>query len=247
MKYCIKCNADITAQESYRGKYCIKCDNLIKKNKKIERKKHPELYDVKNGNEKKCKICNKILHINFFRHNRRVCKICENLNRKKAYYANRENEIKRIKKYKENNRDKVLENKRKRERYHNDYDFRMKECIRSRFTDAIKKNKNVKKKSTFEYIGCSIEMFKKWIEYNFDENMKWDNYGKYWQIDHIIPCASFDFSDEKNIYTCFNWANLAPLEISENIRKSNKIDNKIIQYYKKRKEKYIKSLEIEYV
>lgn len=26
-------------------------------------------------------------------------------------------------------------------------------------------------------MGCSLELFKKWIEYNFDDNMSWNNYG----------------------------------------------------------------------
>lgn len=37
--------------------------------------------------------------------------------------------------------------------------------------------------------------------------MNWDNYGS-WHIDHIIPCSSWDLSNEDDIYKCFNYLNL---------------------------------------
>jgi hypothetical protein len=54
------------------------------------------------------------------------------------------------------------------------------------------------------------------LEYQFDENMSWDNHGKYWSIDHVIPCASFDMSNIDEQKKCFHWSNLQPLSIKEN-------------------------------
>lgn len=53
--------------------------------------------------------------------------------------------------------------------------------------------------------------------------MSWSNYGK-WHIDHIIPCAAFDLSDEFEQRACFHYSNLQPLWAYDNIGKSDKYD-----------------------
>jgi hypothetical protein len=57
--------------------------------------------------------------------------------------------------------------------------------------------------------------------------MNWDNYGfgiDKWNMDHIIPCASFDLSDPEQQKKCFHYTNLQPLWQLENILKSDRID-----------------------
>lgn len=66
---------------------------------------------------------------------------------------------------------------------------------------------------------------KKWIEYNFDKNMTWNNQGTYWDIDHVTPCDFYDLTLEKNIKYCFNWRNLRPLSKPDNNVKLNKYDS----------------------
>ncbi len=51
--------------------------------------------------------------------------------------------------------------------------------------------------------------------------MNFKNYGE-WEIDHIIPVSSFDFSIKQNIFECFNFRNLQPLWKIENRAKYNK-------------------------
>jgi hypothetical protein len=75
-----------------------------------------------------------------------------------------------------------------------------------------------------DLLGCNLEFFKKWIEFRFNENMSWENLGKYWQIDHILPINSFNFSDDNDKNICFHWTNLQPLESKENNKKSDKIE-----------------------
>jgi hypothetical protein len=79
-----------------------------------------------------------------------------------------------------------------------------------------------------EILGCNKDFLIKWLEYRFDNNMTWENYGIYWDIDHIIPISNFDFSDEKQIKICFHWTNLQPLNKKINQSKSNKIIKKYI-------------------
>ncbi len=192
---------------------------------------------------KKCKKCEIITDEQKFRKNRNTCRICENKNRKEYYENNKESEILRIKKYKKENR--ITLNKARRINSRNKYqnninNFKLEACLRTRFIQALKNN--TKKNHTFTYIGCTISELKTWLEYNFKDDMTWENHGKLWHIDHIIPCASFDLSNEEHIYKCFHWSNLAPLIAIENYKKSSKIDNDKIEYYKCSKEKFIKLL-----
>jgi 5-methylcytosine-specific restriction endonuclease McrA len=56
--------------------------------------------------------------------------------------------------------------------------------------------------------------------------MTWKNYGKEWQIDHIIPISAFNFTSFKHIdfKKCWSLRNLRPLWSQENNSKSNKLD-----------------------
>jgi hypothetical protein len=58
--------------------------------------------------------------------------------------------------------------------------------------------------------------------------MSWDNYGKEWQIDHILPLSLFDLKDEKHIKIAVHWTNLQPLKSSENTVKYNHLH---LHYY----------------
>ncbi len=53
--------------------------------------------------------------------------------------------------------------------------------------------------------------------------MTWDNYGE-WHIDHIKPCALFDFTKEEQQRECFHYTNLQPLWAKDNMRKSDKYE-----------------------
>jgi len=45
--------------------------------------------------------------------------------------------------------------------------------------------------------------------------MNWFNYGE-WDVDHVLPRASFDLTDEDAQKQCFAFSNLQPLWASEN-------------------------------
>ena len=52
-----------------------------------------------------------------------------------------------------------------------------------------------------------------------------ENYGSVWQIDHCLPIASFNLSDENDMKKCFNWINLRPMYSNENNSKNDKMDD----------------------
>lgn len=74
-----------------------------------------------------------------------------------------------------------------------------------------------------DIIGCSGSQLKQYIESKFTNNMSWDNYGKLWEIDHIIPCAAFTSDNKQHLFWCWNYRNLQPLSKEENNTKSDKL------------------------
>ena len=59
------------------------------------------------------------------------------------------------------------------------------------------------------------------LQNQFDNKMTWDNYGSYWEIDHIKPKSLFHYStaESKEFKQCWALDNLQPLEISKNRKK----------------------------
>ena len=110
-------------------------------------------------------------------------------------------------------------------KYHTDLQYKTKSILSARMRACIKNKSN----STESLLGCTFDHFLQWIEYQFDENMTWDNYGSYWHFDHVQPCASFDMSSTNDQLACFNWKNVRPLEALKNISKGCKIDDEIVQ------------------
>ena len=54
--------------------------------------------------------------------------------------------------------------------------------------------------------------------------MTLENYGKLWCLDHCLPIASFNLLDENDMKSCFNWINLRPMYVKDNMIKGDKID-----------------------
>ena len=78
---------------------------------------------------------------------------------------------------------------------------------------------------SFEKLPYDLKQVTEHFEGQFDEHMTWENYGSYWQIDHIYPQSRllYDSYDHENFQKCWALSNLRPLEASENYRKGNKI------------------------
>jgi hypothetical protein len=58
------------------------------------------------------------------------------------------------------------------------------------------------------YFGADIQTLREWFALQFTEGINWDNYGKAWQFEHIIPATYFNFSDEQELKTCWCLLNL---------------------------------------
>ena len=68
-------------------------------------------------------------------------------------------------------------------------------------------------------IGCEIDYLMFQLQKKFKRSMNWNNYGSYWELDHIKPCSSFDLSKKSEQLKCFNYINLQPLTKFENRKK----------------------------
>ena len=205
MKTCTRCNVEKELIEFYwekkRQRYkttCISCE----KEKCLKRYKE---------NPEKVKAINK----KWIENNKEKFKqlVKNNRGKYKEYdrqYAKDNWPKKKISpEYQLKNREYQREYKRKRRQ---DPEYKLKENLRVYFYQTVINKTN----SIFKYLGCSVEEFKIYLEKQFDQNMSWENYGTYWEIDHIKPIETFNFSNEIEIYNCWNYQNLQPLTINEN-------------------------------
>lgn len=75
-------------------------------------------------------------------------------------------------------------------------------------------------------VGYNASTLIAYLENLFCEGMTWDNYGKAWHIDHIIPISAFNFSSTSDIdfKRCWSLKNLRPLWAVDNLRKGDLLE-----------------------
>lgn len=97
-----------------------------------------------------------------------------------------------------------------KKQYSTNNTFKLSQLLRIRLLDALKGKAN-KTESILSLIGCSLNECKQHLESQFKPEMAWDNHGTIWEIDHILPCSSFDLTDIEQQKQCFHYTNLQPL------------------------------------
>jgi len=71
-----------------------------------------------------------------------------------------------------------------------------------------------------EALGLTnLQDFKNYVETQFSSEMGWHNYGSFWCLDHIKPCAVFILDTKPAFMECFHYTNLRPLTSKENFDK----------------------------
>ncbi len=75
-----------------------------------------------------------------------------------------------------------------------------------------------------DIVGYTKEDLTYHLEKLFQNNMTWNNYGK-WHIDHIIPLVLWEFEDYSSLEfkKCWSRANLQPLWARDNLSKGSRI------------------------
>ena len=115
---------------------------------------------------------------------------------------------------------------------HTNINYRIKKSLAARLRSVLNKNT-----TTMNYIGCNIQYFREWLEFNFTKDMNWDNYASLWSIDHIIPVCKFNLSNEDEKLQCWNWSNMMPVTVKYNSSKKN-INMEQIKYVMEQIEKF---------
>lgn len=185
----------------------------LKKKEKV--KENPVEFDM--TTKKTCSKCKETKTLDKFhpakcRGNiRAACKSCLSKQRREYYQKNKEAVIKQTSNYQV-------------EKMKIDPKFKLERYCRARIYNAIRNQSLNKNKRTQKYLGCNIDFFQKWIEFQLYDGMTMENYGNIWHIDHVKPCASYNLSDDKQVEECFNWKNLRPLLKEKNLLKSDNID-----------------------
>jgi hypothetical protein len=194
----------------------------------------------KDGKRTFCKKCDNEISKKWRQLNKEKVKVQKQRYLKKYHQKN----LDRGKKYRENNKEKVIERSDKwrkenpdyhstyyqknKEKIHeqilikkkNDPIFKLKSHYRSKLNKILGSNKN---KKTFEIIGCTSHQLKEHLESQFTHGMCWENHGLFgWHIDHIIPLSSVN--TEEKLYKLCHYTNLQPLWAKDNLIKSNKLD-----------------------
>ena len=196
---------------------CREC-NHFHHSKHYHTKKSSRLSENLKEGHKVCTTCNQEFPFNQFNYSslgrfnlNSTCKSCVSIN---------------FRTWKDNG-GKEWENEYNKHRKSTDPQFKLKSLLRGRLLDALKRHtkggKVNKSHSALTLLGCSIDEYKLFLENKFTEDMTWENHGKVWEIDHILPCDSFDLTNEEEQYKCFNYNNTQPLDKSLNRSKGNKI------------------------
>lgn len=242
-KHCKECNSK-ERKERYAKKKANISDTKLKfcslcSNRKVETEFNPGFavckicqseqkkarHDKLRANlpdSKQCLECDMTQDIDQFRIGENVCYTCAKL---KTYKWRKDNP-ERFQKICERSRQKddyrEKQNKSKKERYHNNPTERVSRNYRCHLRDYI--FRGIVSKKIDKIVGISQEKMKDWLEFNFKPGMTWDNYGTFWNLDHVIPCSSYDLEDNDALYECFSWKNTMPVYCKSNLEKFNKVE-----------------------
>lgn len=201
---------------------------------------------------KNCKECKTDKPLNKFRKGSLVCNKCEYQKHKKRineyslkyrqenkddlnsrsrdyYHSNKSKWKKYNKNWLKSKEGKEWQKKYSREwikkRRRNDPGFKIKSRLRTMVWRTVSRLK--KSKSTMLLVGCSIEELKIHLQESAIKNgyndFTIDKIDSSYHIDHIIPCSSFDLTNDLEVEKCFNWKNLQILSAIDNMKKSDKI------------------------
>lgn len=242
LKQCTSCKQWKDTSEFYKDRH--KADNLNTRCKTCCRTPH-EFIKTTDRNElgqKYCKFCDTWKPESEFYKNHSSkdglgtrCKSCsrqydldneEKLKQYRKKRSNTEQYRQYQRKYREEHKDELKQ--KDKERRKRDIDI-LRERDKSRYEkDKLNRRlsnnicqslKGAKAGRHWEdLVPYTLQELKEHLESQFDKNMSWDNYGSYWEIDHIRPQNTFNITspDDPDFQICWSLANLRPLEKSLN-------------------------------
>ena len=178
-------------------KKCSKCGIISLKSNFHKNKKSSH------GLVSQCKCC-VIQKQRIYDHNNRN-KIHTRMN--DYYLQNRDRIINRNKHYRQENHNRIMAQREIyiNNRYKTDVNYRLIRKTRSRIYKSLKGM--IKQSSSINLLGIDINLYRKWLEFQFTPDMNWGNI----EIDHVKPICMFDVSKAEELKEAFNWKNTQPL------------------------------------
>jgi hypothetical protein len=198
---------------------------------------HGSFFQTPNAhlNGQGCPLCNRNHHKSILDYNKptKVCNRCHVEKSVDEYYTDDvyyRGNCKECEKREKVEYRKIPINKERIRTYHKKYRnnrrlidpvYRMRVDIPSIIRKATKKK--YYKDSVWNYLPYTPQDLKRHLEMQFDTSMTWDNHGKEWHIDHIIPQAAFHYDSENHpdFQKCWALNNLRPLRAIDNMKKSS--------------------------
>jgi hypothetical protein len=223
-KTCTTCNILKPITDYYKqskqidghSNVCIECHKSY--HLEYRKKSSPKYLNPLPEGHKKCNHCHQILPVSNYNKIWKdkpqlnpYCKSCNSIKHQEWSAAD----------------GKKWHNEYKKQKNHNDPQFKLAHTLRGRYLDALKRHTSGgrvnKHHSAIELIGCPIGDYVTYLEKQFHPDMNWGNHGSIWEIDHIMPVSSFDLTSPDEQKKCFHYTNTQPLFKSENRSKGNKI------------------------
>lgn len=192
------------------------CAEIVKRDYGQRKQQEPKIENTTGF--KVCSKCGKLLPLSSFPKSGTAydgyypqCRDCHG----EYYKTHKEQIVIREKEFRERNRDRI--NSEAVKKYRATPSMRISTSISSGIRDSLVKGiKNERHWETL--VNFTLQDLLKHLESQFTPEMTWDNYGEYWEIDHIIPQCTlpFDTIEDTNFKICWSLANLRPLEMSKN-------------------------------
>jgi len=137
--------------------------------------------------------------------------------RREYYWKNRASMLERSREWRRKNPDKaracIAKFYKKRPEAKIAHGFRLR-------LNKILGSKKPKYLTVFKLCGCSYETLRRHIEKQFKPGMNWDNRGKKWHVDHIVPISLYEKDD---LISASHYSNLRPMFASDNISRGNRL------------------------
>lgn len=217
-KKCTHCELEKELSEFYmqNNKYISICKTcIIEKAKQNYRLKHPNIKKQKLTPEEQREKNRKDKQIYKITHREKY------LAEKRRYYEKHKDKIKEYN----------IQYKRKK---NNGQLYNWQAFIRNKLYRFVME-KNAAPVIEF-FIQCPRNQFKEYLESLFEEGMTWENYGRgksdenKWQLDHYIPISYFDLTNAKQALICWNFRNLRPSWLRDNLGKSTTIPDDHLEF-----------------
>jgi hypothetical protein len=138
--------------------------------------------------------------------------------------------VERMRRWVACNKERHLEwmRRRRKARMQSDPEYKASIAMRRRFYMALRNQVydgwNIRSGEAVRLLGCTMAEFVSHVESLWLPGMSWDNWScDGWHIDHIMPMAAFDLTDEGQRKKACHYTNLRPLWAKDNLAKGSKV------------------------